>query len=147
MAVFLRGKIWWYELEFHGKIIRESSHSRSENRARQLERERRRRLEISLYGRVQARRPLLFHVAAQDWFDSSLAHWSESSVQIQQSNLGHLVRLFSDRHLNEIATSDIMIYLATRMNEGASKREVNMEVATLRAILRKARFWEAQIKT
>jgi hypothetical protein len=32
MILYQRGKVWWYEFEFRGQRIRESSHSREEHR-------------------------------------------------------------------------------------------------------------------
>jgi hypothetical protein len=147
LAVFLRGQIWWYEFEFHGKRIRESSHSRSESLAKQLEHERRKRLEIATHDYRLGRRSLLFRVAARDWLDTSRAHWSESTIRIQQYNLVHLLPFFGDRPLSEIATDEISRYQAARKAEGVSKRAINMEVSTFRAVLRKARLWNTRIQT
>jgi len=43
MTLYHRGKVWWYEFEFRGQRIRESTRSRTKSIA---ERERRRQLEL-----------------------------------------------------------------------------------------------------
>jgi hypothetical protein len=50
MAVYQRGGIWWYEFQFLGQRIRESSYSSSKNLAQRIERERRRSLELGTAG-------------------------------------------------------------------------------------------------
>ena len=50
MAIYRRGGIWWYEFEFLGQRIRESSRSGSKALAQRSERERRRSLELGTAG-------------------------------------------------------------------------------------------------
>ena len=45
MAIFPRGKIWWYKFYFAGPLIRESSKSTSKTVAKNAENQRRRELE------------------------------------------------------------------------------------------------------
>jgi hypothetical protein len=45
MAIFPRGKIWWYKFYFAGQFIRESSKSTSKTVAKNAENQRRRELE------------------------------------------------------------------------------------------------------
>lgn len=46
MSLVRRGKTWWYEFTFQGVRIRESAHTRDQNTAGHLERNRRRDLEL-----------------------------------------------------------------------------------------------------
>ena len=59
MTVFKRGAKWWYEFSFRGQRIRESAQTTSKTAATSIERERRRRLELSAGG-VRRDKPLLF---------------------------------------------------------------------------------------
>jgi integrase len=139
MGVFKRGEVWWYEFSFQGQRIRESAHTSSKTAAGQIERERRRSLELSAGG-VRQQKPLLFGVAAKAWLAEN-AHWSESTREIYRLKMGHLMPAFGKLLLAEITPADISAFQRKRQKAGASPREVNMESAVLRMILRKHRLW------
>jgi integrase len=69
------------------------------------------------------------------------AHWSESTREIYRLKMGHLTPIFGNLLLGEITPTDICAFQRKRQKEGASPREVNMECAVLRTILRKHRLW------
>lgn len=139
MAVYKRGEQWWYEFNFQGQRIRESAHTTSKTAATQIERERRRKLELSSGG-VRVQKPLLFSAAAKSWLAEN-AHWSQSTREIYALKVRHLGPAFGKLLLNEITPSDISAFQRKRQKAGASNREVNMECAALRMILRKHRLW------
>jgi integrase len=141
MTVYRRGGIWWYEFQFHGQRIRESSNSGSKNLAQRAERERRRSLEFGIAGIKQTKQPLLFSVAARDWLETYKAHWSKSNARIEAYNASHLIPFFGKLLLSDISPEDISRYQLARKKEGAGPRTINMEIGALRAILRKARLW------
>jgi hypothetical protein len=64
MAVFKRGKFWWFEFRFRGVRIRVSSNSGNKEVAGRIERERRRQLELGTAGLQESKRPSLFSLAA-----------------------------------------------------------------------------------
>ncbi len=141
MAIYRRGGIWWYEFEFLGQRIRESSHSGNKALAQRSERERRRSLELGTAGLKATKQPAMFSVAAQDWLETNKAHWSESNARIEGYNIDHLLPFFGRLLLSDISPDDVSRYQAARRKEEASPRTVNLEIGTLRAILRKARLW------
>jgi integrase len=141
MTLYQRGKVWWYEFEFRGQRIRESSHSRTRSIAERIERERRRQFELGSVGLKEHRTPQMFSVTSKKWLEASKTHWSANNYRIESINLGHLVPHFGRKLLVDISGDDISRYQAARKEEGASPRTVNMEVGTLRAILRKHRVW------
>jgi integrase len=141
MAVYQRGGIWWYEFQFLGQRIRESSYSSSKNLAQRIERERRRSLELGTAGLKQTKQPLLFSVAARDWLETNRAHWSASNTRIEGYNVKHLLPFFGKLLLTDISADDISRYQAARKKQSTSPRTINMEIGSLRAILRKARLW------
>lgn len=143
MAVFLRGNIWWYEFKFHGQRIRVSTGSKSKTLAIKAERRRKTQLEESASGVHVPRRPLLFSTASKEWIAANQAHWSESNISIQEFNLKHLSSFFKSILLADITAAHIGKYQLRRQKEKASNRTVNMEVATLRMILKSARLWVA----
>jgi integrase len=141
MGIFLRGNIWWYEFVFHGQRVRVSTGSKSKTLAIKAERKRRRDLEESANGIQAARRPLLFSTASKEWMAANQARWSKSNVSIQEFNLKHLSGSFRSMLLADITPAHIGKYQFKRQQENASNRTINMEVATLRMILKSERLW------
>jgi integrase len=71
------------------------------------------------------------------------ARWSESNIAIQEFNLKHLSARFGSMLLADITSQHIGKYQGTRQKEGASNRTINMEVSTLRMMMKAARLWAA----
>lgn len=105
MGIFKRGERWWYEFEFRGQRVRESTGSVSKTLAIKAERQRRRELEESGSGVRAARRPVLFPVAAREWMAANSARWSESNISIQEFNLKHLSAHFGSMLLADISSA------------------------------------------
>ncbi len=143
MSLYRRGDVWWYKFRFAGQVIRESSKSESKNVARDAERARRRELEGS-YNRIsKPRTAQLFSAAAEAWLKAKIAHLSPRSVIIERANLKHINPYFGKMLVCDITADDISQYQATRLGKEAAPKTVNLEVGTLRAILRKNRLWAA----
>ena len=85
MSIFKRGGKWWYEFSFQGQRIREPARTSSKTAAISIERERRRKLELSAGG-VRLQKPMLFNAAAKAWLPES-AHWSDSTREIYEMKL------------------------------------------------------------
>jgi integrase len=143
MGVFKRGEIWWYEFVIRGQRIRESTGSDSKTLAVKAERQRRRELEESANGIRAARRPVLFPIAAREWMAANRARWSKSNISIQEFNLKHLSATFGSMLLADITPQHIGKYQGMRQTEGASNRTINMEVSTLRMMMKAGRLWAA----
>ena len=141
MSVFQRNKIYWYEFVFRGQRIRESTGSQSRTLAVKAERQRRRELEESANGVRASRRPILFPAAAREWMSANQARWSKANVAIQGYNLKHLCSHFGAMLLADFTPQHIGKYQNKRQKEEASNRTINMEVATLRMVLKSARLW------
>jgi integrase len=138
---FRRGKVWWYEFVFRGQRIRESSGSSSKTVARQAEEARRRALIESANGIVARVRPLLFRVAASEWLQLKRPKWQPSTYRIESKNVDHLGPAFGALLLIDITATGIARYQSDRIESGAAGKTVNLELATLRAILRRHRLW------
>jgi site-specific recombinase XerC len=143
MAIFKRGKTWWYEFEFRGQRIRESTKSTSKTLAVNAERTRRRELEEAINNIRKRRKPMLFSAAAKAWMESMSARWSSSNVAIQGYNLKHLKQYFGKKLLEDITAENIGLYQRKRKAEGASNRTINMEVGSCRQILKRHKLWIA----
>jgi hypothetical protein len=126
---------------FAGQVVRESSKSDSKTVAKDAERARHRELEGSFNRISKPRTAQLFSAAAESWLSTKIAHLSTRSVIIERTNLKHLNPFFGKMLLCDVAADDIARYQAERLEKGAAPKTVNLEVGTLRAILRKNRLW------
>jgi integrase len=141
MSLYKRGGVWWYKFRFAGQVIRESTKSESKTVAKDAERVRRRELEGSFNCISKPRTAQLLSPAAEAWLRTKIAHLSPRSVIIERANLKHINPYFGKMLLCDIAADDIGHYQASRLEHGAAPKTVNLEVGTLRAILRKNRLW------
>jgi integrase len=141
--IYQRGNTWWYEFVFQGQRIRESTKSESKTLAIKAERNRRRELEESANGIRPVRRAVLFSVASRDWMDANRARWSKSNVSIQEFNLKHISKYLGPMLLGDITPEHIGKYQARRQEQRASNRTINMEISTLRMIMKAGKLWSA----
>jgi len=148
--IYQRGNIWWYEFMFRGQRIRESTSSKSRTLAIKAERKRRHELEEAGNNLRSSNRHALFSTAAKDWLDANNARWSDSNTAIQGFNIAHLSSHFGRMLLADITPERIGKYQAKRKGETygkppkkTSSRTVNMEISTLRMILKAHKLWSA----
>ena len=142
MAVYRRGETFWYKFVFRGIQIRESAHTKSRTKALTAERARKNELDQGASS-IKTAKPTLFSKAAKDWLALKEVHWTTSTRRTEGYNVDHLLPHFGGQLLTDISADDVTKYQALRKRSGASARTVNMEVGTLRAILRKHRLWAA----
>lgn len=125
-----------------GQRVRESSHSASRTMARNAEHQRRRELEEGVNGlRDKRRRPLLFTAAAKDYLELKAADVKASTLRIESKSVDHLSPFFGKLLLADIDGRDIGRYQQARAEEGAAGATINLEIGTLRSILRRHRLW------
>jgi integrase len=141
MSVYRRGETWWYKFKFAGQTIRESAKTSSKTVAKSAERTRRRELEEGFNGISKTQRAQLFSLAADNWLEAKKAHLSPRSVVIETMNLKHLKPTFGGLLVCDIRADDVAAYQSARLRENAAPKTVNLEVGTVRAILRKHRLW------
>jgi len=140
MSVYKRGDTYWYEFEFNGSRIRESAKTTSKTLAREAERVRRRKLEEAVNGIVKRERPPLFPIAADGWLESKTGLTPLGRAYYRQY-IGKLKKHFGGRLVSDITADDIAALQRKRQAEGLSGRQINCEIATLRAILKKHKLW------
>ncbi len=141
MSLYRRGKYWHYKIKFGGQVLRESTKSTSKTIAREAERARRRQLEEGFNGIARPERAQIFSVVAEKWLTAKRTHLAPRSVIIERMNLKHIFPFFGKSLLCDMTADDISEYQAKRLNQGAAHKTINLEVGTLRAILRKKRLW------
>jgi integrase len=136
-------KTWWYEFCFAGQKVRESAKTRSKEIARRAQNKRRREMEEGYHGLKKRSAPKLLKVAAEEWLTLKKPALAERSYMIEQANLKHILPVFGKVLITDIEGKDISHYQQERLEEGASPKTVNLEIGTLRAILRRNRLWAA----
>ncbi|MBI4463835.1 MAG: site-specific integrase [Acidobacteria bacterium] len=141
MSLYKRGKTWWFTFRFAGQKIYESAKTHSKTVARDAERARRRELEDGYNGLSRSERAIQFSIVAERWLTAKVAHLSPKSTAIEKCNLKHLLPMFGKLLLCDITADSIAAYQARRLKEKASPRTVNLELGTIRGILRKHRLW------
>jgi integrase len=134
-------KTWWYEFHYAGQKVRESAKTRSKEMARRAENARRRALEESYHGLKKRATPKLFNVAADEWLAIKKPTLAERSYAIEEANLKHIRPVFGKRLITDIDGKDISRYQQERLSEASSPKTINLEIGTLRAILRRNRLW------
>jgi integrase len=138
---YKNSKIWTMDFIFHGQRIRESTGTRAKSRAKRIEDKRRQDLEEGTAGIKKRDRSTVFSFGADDWLELKKTSLSPRSIVIEKFNLSHLKPTFAKMLVLDIEASDISRYQKKRLAEGASARTVNIEIGTLRAILRSYNAW------
>jgi integrase len=140
--LYQRGEVWWYKFRFAGRVFRESTKTKSKALARQIERKRHQALEEGLHGIKKRVAPITFNTAGADWLKLKKPTLSPKSHRIEQLNIEkHLKPSFGSLLLIDVTADDIAVYQKDRLREGASPKTINLELGTLRAILRRHRIW------
>lgn len=135
------GRIWWYEFQIRGQRVRESSSSTSKTVAREAARRRRQDLVDSINGLNKRPKPMLFSAAAKDYLEVKEKTLRASSYRIEKTNVDHLKPTFGGILIADIDGPMVATYQKKRLAEKAAAATVNLEVGTLRAVLRRNRLW------
>jgi integrase len=149
MSVFLRGKTYWFEFQFEGRRIRESSHSKSKKTAERKKWTKWEALNAGRQGLAKRAKPVRFggdgkilaKGAALAYLTEREAHWSQDTRDMHSNSLRHLQSVFGKQLLSEIAPEDISKYQRARQKAGASNRTINIEVSLVRMVLGKHKLW------
>ena len=140
--IYKRGKngIYSYRFRFAGRMIHESARTTSKTLARQAERQRRRELEERINNVRKRGLPPTFERAARDWQENR-GEIAEKTESIARVALKHLLPVFGPKLLCDITPQNVTDYQRIRVQSGAEGRTVNIEVATLRQILKSYDLW------
>lgn len=143
MALFKRGRVWWFEFTFAGHRYRESTRSTSKALAAEAQRKRHRELEAAVNGLTTRRRaaPLPFTAAASDWLNVNAPTWAAKTHTIATTDVGHLKAHFGGTLIVDITASDIAEYITARRKQKAADKTIRNEVGSLRGILKRHKLW------
>src|SRR3984957_16633294 len=134
-------KVWTMDFLVHGQRIRESTGTRSKTLALKIEDKRRRALEEGTAGIRKLQQPRLFAVASDEWLELKRATLAPRSLVIERTNLAHLLPELGRTLACDIQAHDTARYQQKRVDSGASPKTVNLEIGTLRAILKRSGQW------
>jgi integrase len=134
-------KVWTMDFMFHAQRIRESTGTRSKTLAQKIEDKRRRELEEGTAGIRKRQQPQLLSIASEAWLEMKKSSLSPKTVVIEKTNLAHLLPELGRKLVVDIDARDIAKYQQKRLAFGASPKTINLEIGTLRAILRRQGIW------
>jgi integrase len=86
-------------------------------------------------------KPRLFSGVAKAYLLEQEPHWAPKTRIMHANSLTHLDPYFGKMLLFEIGGEQISRYQRQRLKAGVSNRTINIEVALLRLVLRKAKLW------
>jgi integrase len=135
MSIYKRGRTWWYQFEFQGSLIRESSGLTNKEAARRAEGVRHTALRESRAGVTRQLRVPLFSKAADDYLKAKQGDWAPKTAIIERTNLAHLHPVFAGKLLTDIVPVEVAAYRDGRLSAGAAPKTVSLELGTLRAVL------------
>jgi integrase len=145
VALFKRGKIWWFKFKYAGRPYRESAGTANEQLALKIERKRRREVEEVAHGIRRPSAPVLLSVASKDWLELKEPTWAKKTHVNASLDVGHLKKHLGGLLLSDITDKDIADYITSRRTEKAADKTIRNEIGTLRGILKRHRLW-AQLK-
>src|SRR5579864_8282738 len=147
MAVYRRGKIWWYNFEFQGRHIQESSGFTTKTRAIQTEAKRRSELLDRSAGFKQARLAGKFEEHVTEFLDWSQRQHRAKTRELHGTNCDTLIRFFGGKFLDEITIGMVEDFKLARSgetrknaNDGStvSPATVNRALTTLKKLFNHA---------
>ena len=142
MSLFKRGNIWWYEFNFRGARIRETTKTRNRDVAGRIERERRRDLELGIVGLRRDAGPITVSKAIEAFLEQNRPRWSERTYDLHNNSwTNHLKPHFGKLLLEDVTPRHISRYQSQRKAEEASPRTINLELGLVRMMLIKHRRW------
>ncbi len=135
-------KVWTMDFMFQAQRVRESTGTSSKTLAGKIADKRRRELEEGTAGIKKSATPKMFSFAAEAWLDLKKGTLAPSSVAINRGCLAHLLPVFGKTLLSDIDAHDVSRYQKSRIKAGAAPKTVNLEIGTLRAVLKRSGQWE-----
>ena len=141
--IYKRGKngIYSYRFRFAGRMIHESARTRSKTIAREAERQRRRDLEERINNVKKRGLPPTFERAAREWQANRAHRMAPNTQSVARLALKHLLPVFGPKLLCDITPQDITDYQRIRLQSTAQGRTVNIEISTLRQVLKASDQW------
>lgn len=147
MAVFRRGKIYWYHFEFRGRRIQESSGFQNKTAALRAEAKRKMDLLDRRAGFTKSKPIPKFDEFAKQFLESSRQQHKPKTHGLHTWNCKTLKRFFGGKYLDEITTEMVEKFKSVRKHEVRQKTKdarlitgttVNRALETLKAMFYQA---------
>jgi len=138
--LYRRGDQWWFKFRFAGRLFREPAKTTSKKLARDAERKRRVQLEEGYHG-LKRQAPQSLKAAAAAWLEMKQPTIAAKTHRIEKTHLSHILPVLGQKFISDIEPDDISRYQQHRLREKAAPKTINLEVGTIRAILRRYRLW------
>ena len=139
--LYRRGGKWWFKFRFAGRTFREPAKTASKKLARDAERKRRMQLEEGYHGLKKRQPPQTLKVASAAWLEMKQPTVAPKTHRIDETHLAHILPVLGQKFISDIEPDDISRYQQARLRDKAAPKTVNLEVGTIRAILRRHRLW------
>ncbi len=117
MAVYRRGKTWWYVFEFQGRKIQESSGFRNKTAALRAEAKRRTDLMERRAGFTKSKPIPKFDEFSKQFLEWSLLQHRPKTHELHELNCKTLKRFFRGKYLDEITSEMVEDFKSARKQE------------------------------
>jgi integrase len=146
MAVFKRGKKWWYKFVWNGELIRESTKQSNKRTAEQMEAAHKASLAKAEVGiRDRAPAPLLKDFAEEDFlpFVRSTSAGKPRTITFYETTVANLKGFgkLASLRLDAITVEVLADFAAFRREAGMQISTINRDLGTVRRILHLAQEW------
>jgi integrase len=140
MALYKRGRVWWYSFVFDGEHIQESTKQRNLQVARQIEAARRTQLakgEVGIKDLPKAERLTVGQLL--DRLQTDYEMEGKDSAQ-NRSLLARARKDFGSKMADAVGAEDVDAYIEQRRAKGAADATINRATHLLRAAYRRAKL-------
>lgn len=136
------GRVYWFEFNWQGKTIRESTRTRNREVAARIERQRHSDLELGIAGLRRNEGPVTVSKAVDAFLEQNEPRWGKRTHQIHKTSWKHLKPFFGKLLLQDIQPKHVSRYQRARLEQKASGRTINIEVGLIRMVMIKHRIWQ-----
>jgi len=151
MAIYKRGKVYWYKFVWNGELVRASTKTGNRRAAEQIESARKTQLAKGEVGIRDLKPAPTLADFAENSFIPFVEKASKSKprtiefYKMRVTRLKTFPRLWGTK-LNAIRADDISAYIGARQKLGMEASTINRDLATLRCMFKLAMEWEAVSK-
>jgi integrase len=142
VSLYKRGKTWWTDFSVNGQRFREGLDTTDWREAQAKEKE---LISLATQGKLAVApmqfARMAFGAAADRHVEDKEPRVAPRSIQTEKERLKPLRAFFGATSLNRISADAVRRYITERKAKNISNRTINMEVACLARILRRAKRW------
>jgi integrase len=128
---------------FKNQRVRESTDQTSKTLAREYEENRKQELRKGIGKLNKKNVPNYFAGAAEAWLKQKTPNWSPNTTLLTRSALKHILPIIGQQLIVDFDERSLHKLIGTRETEGASESTIQIELRTVRAILRRYGRWAA----